>query len=174
MELYNKKYVYFEWDERLRGKKGFVATDILNIKEQVNKGTNITEIYYSSDNTKPFSPMNYDCYCSFAYYDPNYEVKKAFNEGKKIQWKYRDEKQWYDWDGDLFPTFFDDNTGYELRVKPLNKELEKENTELKEKLTKAKEIMNDLLFFLNKFYSEDCPVCMDEAEQFLKEEKNNG
>ena len=36
-------------------------------------------------------------------------------------------------------------------------------------LTKAKNIIKDLLFFLKKFYSEDCPVCMDEAEQFLKE-----
>ena len=39
-----------------------------------------------------------------------------------------------------------------------------------DKINKAKEIIKNLLFFLNKFYSEDCPVCMDEAEQFLKEE----
>ena len=65
-------------------KKGFVSTDILNIKEQVNNGTNITEIHRSSDNTKPFVPKYYDCDCSFAYYDPNYEVKKAYNEGKKF------------------------------------------------------------------------------------------
>ena len=38
-----------------------------------------------------------------------------------------------------------------------------------DKINKAKEIIKNLLFFLNKFYSEDCPVCMDEAEQFLKE-----
>ena len=38
-----------------------------------------------------------------------------------------------------------------------------------EQLTKAKEIIRNLLFFLNKFYSDECPVCMDEAEQFLKE-----
>ena len=79
------------------------------------------------------------------------------------------------------------------------KDLEKENTELKEqlgniqmqkageksdlvwklktaneqkteKLTKAKEIIKNLLFFLNKFYDEDCLVCMDGAEQFLKED----
>ena len=38
-----------------------------------------------------------------------------------------------------------------------------------DKINKAKEIIKNLLFFLNKFYSEDCPVCMDEAEQFLKD-----
>lgn len=84
MELYDKKYIYFKWDDKLEGKKGFVSTDILNIKEQVNNGTNITEIHRSSDNTKPFVPKYYDCDCSFAYYDPNYEVKKAYNEGKKF------------------------------------------------------------------------------------------
>ena len=51
------------------------------------------------------------------------------------------------------------------RVEVLNKK----NAELEETITKAKEIIKDLLFFLNKFYNEDCPVCMDEAEQFLKE-----
>ncbi len=40
-------------------------------------------------------------------------------------------------------------------------------------LTKAKEIIRNLLFFLNKFYSDECPVCMDEAEQFLKEESRS-
>lgn len=36
-------------------------------------------------------------------------------------------------------------------------------------LTKAKEIIRNLLFFLNKFYSDECPVCIDEAEQFISE-----
>ena len=84
--------------------------------------------------------------------------------------------------------------GYITSAEPREKriaELEKENAELQEKLkpenclkllakkgyvkftsdkiNKAKEIIKNLLFFLNKFYSEDCPVCMDEAEQFLKD-----
>lgn len=50
-------------------------------------------------------------------------------------------------------------------------ELLKENAELKKKLTTAKEIIKDLLFFLNKSYNEDWPVCMDEAEQFISEVK---
>ena len=116
MELYNKKYVYFEWDDRLKGKKCFVATDILYIKEQVNKCTDTILIYRSLNSRQPFTTGYYDY--PFAYYDPNYEVKKAYNEGKKLQWKYRHEKQWKDWDNDSCPTFFDDTTGYELRVKP--------------------------------------------------------
>lgn len=118
MKLYDKKYVYFEWDDKLKGKKGFVATDILHIKKQVNGCTDTTLIYHSSSNTQPFTQGYYNY--NFAYYDPNYEVKKAYNEGKKLQWKYRHEKQWYDWDNDSCPTFFDNTNGYELRVKPDN------------------------------------------------------
>lgn len=119
MELYDKKYVYFEWDDKLEGKKGFVGTDISYIKKQVNKCTDtMTEIYHSSDNTQPFTTGYYNY--SFAYYDPNYEAKKAYNEGKKLQWKYRNEKDWKDWDNDAVPEFRDDTCGYELRVKPDN------------------------------------------------------
>jgi DNA repair exonuclease SbcCD ATPase subunit len=49
-------------------------------------------------------------------------------------------------------------------------EEQRKNNGLSDNLTKAKEIIKDLLFFLNKFYSEDCPVSMDEAEQFLNSE----
>lgn len=117
MELYDKKYVYFEWDDKLEGKKCFVGADISYIKKQVNKSTDtITEIHHSFDNTKPFTTGYYNY--SFAYYDPNYETKKAYNEGKKLQWKYRYEKQWKDWNEDTPPCFRDDTCGYELRVKP--------------------------------------------------------
>ena len=37
MELYNKKYVYFEWDDELEGKKGFVADDIYVLKRNVEE-----------------------------------------------------------------------------------------------------------------------------------------
>jgi len=119
MELYDKKYVYFEWDDELEGKKGFVATDILHIKKQVSECTDtMTELHHSSNNIKPFATKYYDSNYTFAYYDPNYEVKKAYNESEKLQWKYRDKEDWNDWDNDSCPTFFDDTTGYELRVKP--------------------------------------------------------
>lgn len=32
MELYDKKYVYFEWDDKLEGKKGFCGTSIEDLK----------------------------------------------------------------------------------------------------------------------------------------------
>lgn len=124
MELYDKKYVYFEWDDKLEGKKGFCGNSIEDLKSQVNYGNAQTGVLHHSNNSKghPFVPTWSDGSGSlaypFAYYDPSYEVKKAYNEGKKLQWKYRAEKDWNDWDNDSCPRFSDDTTGYELRVKP--------------------------------------------------------
>lgn len=116
MELYDKKYVYFEWDDELEGKKVILAHTIKNIKEFVGSGDKGRFFIAQKGNDLPFT--NGLCECEFAYYDPNYEVKKAYNEGKKLQWKYRSEKNWHDWDNGVLPQFHDDTCGYELRVKP--------------------------------------------------------
>lgn len=125
MELYDKKFVYFEWSDKLEGKDVFCATSIEDLKSQVNYGNAQTGVLHHSNNPKghPFVPTWSDGSGSlafpFAYYDPNYEVKKAyFKDGKKLQWKYRNEEDWNDWDNDSCPTFSDNTTGYELRVKP--------------------------------------------------------
>lgn len=141
MELYDKKYVYFEWDDKLEGKKGFCGNSIEDLKFQVNYGNAQTGVLHHSNNSKghPFVPTWSDGSGSlaypFAYYDPNYEVKKAYNEGKKLQWKYRAEEDWNDWDNDSCPRFSDDTTGYELRVKPDDCETDndyvKNNNEIK-------------------------------------------
>ncbi len=116
MELYDKKYVYFEWDDKLEGKEVILAHTIKDIKEFVGSGNKGRFFIAQKGNDLPFT--NGLCECEFAYYDPNYEIKKAYNEGKKLQWKYRAEEDWNDWDKNSCPTFSDDTTGYELRVKP--------------------------------------------------------
>ena len=71
---------------------------------------------------------------------------------------------------DHFKDVFDENA--ELKDTVRNTKAIDESFALQTmQLTKAGKIIKDLLFFLNKFYSEDCPVCMDEARQFLKEPK---
>ena len=118
MKLYDKKYVYFEWNAELEGKKGFVADDICELTNCVLGGDfHHTKVRKSLNSAFPFKDTNNNDWLFF-YYDPNYEVKKAYNEGKKLQWKYRHEEQWKDWDNELNPTFFDNTRGYELRVKP--------------------------------------------------------
>ena len=94
MELYDKKYVYFEWEDKLEGKKVILAHTIKNIKEFVANGDKGRFFIAQKGNDLPFT--NGMCECEFAYYDPNYEVKKAYNEGKKLQYKYKGTK-WNDW-----------------------------------------------------------------------------
>ena len=72
-----------------------------------------------------------------------------------------------------YKSYKDENAKLQEKLKPENclKLLAKKGYVkfTSDKINKAKEIIKNLLFFLNKFYSEDCPVCMDEAEQFLKD-----
>jgi hypothetical protein len=91
MELFDKKFVHFMWDNELKGKECFVADDIHSLRDIVERnrynrqevGRNFGSIespFRVGDGSKSVG-------FKFAYYDPNYEVKKAFNEGKEIQFK---------------------------------------------------------------------------------------
>lgn len=122
INLYDPKFVHFEWDESLKGKKGFYNDDIGCLKEEIrDEGTRMmgTLVDYCEEST-PFlvqSPNN--CPPSawkFFYYDPHYEVKWAyFREGKEIQ--YRDGAgQWTDIAPGRRLDYFDDD--YEYSIKP--------------------------------------------------------
>lgn len=110
MELFDKKFVHFMWDDELEGKTGHVSNDIKCLHDYVNNNPSATElIEHSSDESQPFKTTD-GIKFRFFYYDPNYEVKKAFNEGKKVQMKV--DGFWANCDK---PDFED---GEECRVKP--------------------------------------------------------
>lgn len=115
MELYDKKYVYFEWDNKLDGKIGFVAQNIAALRGQVNNNPKaMVTLSGSDDDTCPFTYYVDDeitCDYQFAYYDPYYELRKAYLEGKQLQFK-NDNGDWIDVAGE--PLFKVD----EYRIKP--------------------------------------------------------
>lgn len=89
--LYNKKYVYFDWDDKLESKECFVADYIDNLKWNVNNNSDPEQITHNKDNDSyPFREKDTEREWCFAYYDPNYAVKKALLEGKDVQY-YRNE-----------------------------------------------------------------------------------
>lgn len=118
MELFDKRFVHFMWDDELNGKVCFVSDAIGLLKKYVDNS--MKELYgqvrlNNDEFTKDSYPFSFNnglnteadgdvwTEYKFAYYDPNYEVKKAFNEGKKIQvhcangtWRDCDEPKWLD------------------------------------------------------------------------------
>lgn len=132
IELFDKKFVHFMWDDELEGKKCFVKDCIDELVDVVEKGgadgsqeaercvsDALQEVRYSG---KPYSPFHifsggehYDFV--FCYYDPNYSIKKAFNEGKTIQYQPIDELNWRDvGDEESFEQYLEE--GRVFRIKP--------------------------------------------------------
>lgn len=109
MTLYDKKYVYFEWDDELEGKKVILAHTIKNLKEFVSNGDENRFFVVQKGNNLPFSNGAVDC--EFCYYDPYYEFRKAYCDGKRLQ--FRNHKG--DWEDVMGTPLFSTD---EYRIKP--------------------------------------------------------
>lgn len=86
MELFDKNCVYFEWDDILDGAICFCGEDIETIKKSLRKeNVNLETVIVSKDDyTDEGLPK--DSSYRFVYFDPHYVIKKAFLEGKTIQY----------------------------------------------------------------------------------------
>ena len=83
MELFDKKFVYLEWDDVLEGKEVFLADSLTVLKRAVMLGEDRLSVE-ENDGDYPFtSPAG--VHYSMAYYDPTYECKRAFLEGKEVE-----------------------------------------------------------------------------------------
>lgn len=163
MELYNEEFVYFDWDDKLDGKKGFVAQNIASLKSQVNDGPKtMVTLSSSDDDVCPFTYFcdgEITCDYQFAYYDPYYELRKAYLEGKQLQFRnYKGE--WEDVDGTPLFTYDEYRVKPEYRIKPewyvvlddygLSRTIEPSENET----------------VLSKGTEEECIECMEKYKQF--------
>ena len=131
-ELFDKKFVHFMWDDELEGKEGVVADDICELTNCVNDGDlHYTKVRKSLSPAFPFKNINNNDWLFF-YYDPNYEYKRAYAEGKQIQFK----NIIGNWENDDCPKWRDD---IEYRIKP------EATKELQEKLNDSNRSWNDLV-----------------------------
>lgn len=110
MKLFDKKYVYFMWDDCLKGKEVLVEDDIYNLEKEVNDGDTAFFEVSKSDSNEPFRIEYEDTTYRFAYYDPNYLCKIAYNEGKEIEVLIGEQ-----WCSASSPVWNDDN---QYRIKP--------------------------------------------------------
>lgn len=113
-ELFDKKFVHIMWDDSLKGKRGFFADGINELIGIVNTNlkvrTSSAKYNTTEDTNYPFESAN-GTHFKFFYYDPNYECKRAYAEGKQIQY-FRDDGIWCDCAGT--PEWYDD---VEYRIK---------------------------------------------------------
>lgn len=110
MRFYDKKFLYADWDSGLEGKEVFVADTIVAFTDEDLKPRKARVHKTNLRNPgNPFTDEDGVPY-RYAYFDPNYDLKVAHDEGKRIQ--RLAEAGWFD---EPFPLWAD---GVEYRVKP--------------------------------------------------------
>lgn len=129
MELFDKKFVHFMWEDELEGKTCFVADDIDVLQEEVMKGISTDIVHTHNTSTQTSFPFETIAdYYRFAYYDPNYGIKKAYMEGMQVQYRFKGTERWHDTSGsdiaDIKRTglrWFDGNCEYRIKPKESNR-----------------------------------------------------
>lgn len=115
-ELFDKKYVHFMWEDELEGKEGFFSDSVENLQScvilnhepafgTVRGKSNVFDFPFLREGEVAI------CKYRFFYYDPNYKCKRAYAEGKQIQFK-NIIGNWEDIDCPKW------NKGMEYRIKP--------------------------------------------------------
>lgn len=118
MKLFDEKFVHFMWDDKLAEKRVFAADAIGYLMKSVEEGdeSDLWEVEYSGRLSFPFHKIG-GSDVNFVYYDPNYSIKKAFNEGKTIQYQLVGEVDWRDvGDEEMFKQYIEE--GRTFRIKP--------------------------------------------------------
>ncbi len=116
MELFDKRFVYLEWDDKLEGKKVFIGDTLPQLRVSVNGHLDSLQGVSKNVSDDSFYPFISPCGIRYAmvYYDPNYSCKVAYAQGKKIQFKFRHDGDGGEWKP-CTPQWRDD---CEYRVKP--------------------------------------------------------
>ena len=95
---FEPKYVHCFWNNEVEGKKGFVADTLADLRMYVKDKAipYLVTLTHSENEDFEFTSNNInECY-QFCYYDPNYEMKVAYEEGKTIQYLSKITNKWVD------------------------------------------------------------------------------
>ena len=98
MELFDKKFVYLEWDDVLKGKKVFAGNTLPQLRVLVDGNRDSLQEISKNVSEESFYPFISHCgtWCAMVYYDPNYECKVAYMQGKVIQFRNKGDTNWID------------------------------------------------------------------------------
>lgn len=120
MELFDKQYVYFEWDDKLNDVEAFAADELVTLKVRVEVGEeyNLCTIGNNDSTFFPFVDKISESTYRYIYYDPLYKYKHAYyKEGKNIEWFDEITGEWV-----LFTVepLWGDNVQYRIQEEPDN------------------------------------------------------
>ena len=123
MQLYDPKFVHFEWSDKLDGQYCFVADNIdaLISKVNTNDTCQFLKVSKSDNESCPFEYVyknEISGHSRFAYYDSNYNVKYAYLvQHKEIYYKLRGyNKDWVEvMSENIFKSMIDD-PDYEFKI----------------------------------------------------------
>lgn len=135
MELFDKKFVYFMWDDKLVGKQVFVSDYISDLKRKIDIGIGDyarIEVKKSDEEYHPFLVSSGDAF-TFVYYDPLYDYKVAYSRGASIEYRRKDSTT--KWLPIISTSSIWNDECYEYRIKP--KETVATNREVLEWLAKG-------------------------------------
>lgn len=115
MPKFDKRFVYFIWADELKDKICFVADSINELEKAVERNDLelLSTVVNQQHGDYPFQVYN-GIEFRFCYYDPNYSIKIAHEQGKKIECKIKGDA-WEDWDYTPSPAWLDD---HEYRIMP--------------------------------------------------------
>lgn len=106
MNLYDERFLYTRWNDKLKPEFVFVANDLETLRRVVENEDNRMKgtLEPSGGIEKPFlRPYNGIRY-RYAYFDPLYSYKQAYKAGKKVYYNNREAREWlevedgHDWD----------------------------------------------------------------------------
>lgn len=114
MPKFEDKFVHFRWSDDLEGKKAFYGDSLDQLEQRFEGGVIRGHLHKSTSKEYPFEVAcvgvgNW----KFIYYDPNYDNKIAYEQGKQIQCRQPGTSSWADTSG--VPMWYDD---VEYRIKP--------------------------------------------------------
>lgn len=122
---FERRFVHCFWNNELEGKKGFVADTLADLRSYVEDKAIPYIVELSSSGNKNYQFTYYKdneitSDYQFCYYDPLYEMKVAYEEGKIIQHFSKATDKWEDCE--CRPLWNDDFTEY--RIKPEEQKFE--------------------------------------------------
>lgn len=144
-DLYDRRFVHFDWDDSLEGKECIFGDNLQDIKTHLAKGMEFASVVKQNPNNKELYPFMNDkgWVYRFCYYDPLLVFKVAKKMGKRVESRFTDigNYHWKEvpddgvWTQDMEYRIVEEDDSDMITIRQLSMWLAKGNGEFKFKLS---------------------------------------